>query len=48
MAAVAHGWKKPDGKGPTEKVAKEFFAADSQQASNPGKQAQSTDHMNQY
>lgn len=28
MAAVAHGWKKPGGGGPTKKVAKEFFMAD--------------------
>lgn len=28
MAAVAHGWKKPGGGGPSVAVAKEFNAAD--------------------
>ena len=28
MDAVAHGWKKPGGGGPSVKVAKEFVAAD--------------------
>lgn len=28
MKAVAHGWKKPGGGGPSKKVAKEFVAAD--------------------
>ena len=28
MAAVAHGWKKPGGGGPSVRVAKEFNAAD--------------------
>jgi hypothetical protein len=28
MRAVAHGWKKPGGGGPSEKVAKEFAKAD--------------------
>jgi hypothetical protein len=28
MAAVAHGWKKPGGGGPSVKVAKEFHSAD--------------------
>jgi hypothetical protein len=28
MAAVAHGWKKPGGGGPSVKVAKEFNEAD--------------------
>jgi hypothetical protein len=28
MAAVAHGWKKPGGGGPSVKVAKEFNKAD--------------------
>ncbi len=28
MAAVAHGWKKPGGGGPSVKVAKEFNRAD--------------------
>ncbi len=28
MAAVAHGWQKPGGGGPSVKVAKEFNAAD--------------------
>jgi hypothetical protein len=28
MRAVAHGWKKPGGDGPTVAVAKEFTAAD--------------------
>jgi len=28
MRAVAHGWKKPGGGGPTPAVAKEFVAAD--------------------
>jgi hypothetical protein len=28
MAAVAHGWKKPGGGGPSVKVAKEFNTAD--------------------
>jgi hypothetical protein len=28
MAAVAHGWKKPGGGGPSRKVAKEFNQAD--------------------
>ena len=28
MRAVAHGWKKPGGGGPSQKVAKEFVAAD--------------------
>ena len=28
MAAVAHGWKKPGGGGPSVKVAKEFNQAD--------------------
>ena len=28
MDAVAHGWKKPAGGGPTKAVAKDFVAAD--------------------
>ena len=28
MAAVAHGWRKPGGGGPTVKVAEEFNKAD--------------------
>lgn len=28
MRAVAHGWKKPGGGGPTMEVAKEFMGAD--------------------
>lgn len=28
MRAVAHGWKKPGGGGPSKAVAKEFVAAD--------------------
>lgn len=28
MAAVAHGWKKPGGKGPSREVAQEYNAAD--------------------
>ena len=28
MRAVAHGWKKPGGGGPSESVAKEFVAED--------------------
>ena len=32
MRAVAHGWKKPDGKGPSQKVAKEFLKADKAKA----------------
>ena len=28
MAAVAHGWKKPGGDGPSPSVAKEFNKAD--------------------
>lgn len=28
MRAVAHGWKKPGGGGPSKKVAKEFVMAD--------------------
>jgi hypothetical protein len=34
MRAVAHGWKKPGGHGPSPKVAKEFVRADRQ--SHPG------------
>lgn len=30
MEAVAHGWKKPGGGGPTKAVASEFVAADEQ------------------
>lgn len=28
MEAIAHGWKKPGGGGPTKSVAKDFVAAD--------------------
>lgn len=31
MRAVAHGWHKPGGGGPSQKVAKEFVAADKHQ-----------------
>lgn len=34
MRAVAHGWKKPGGDGPSTKVAKEFVRAD--RMSHPG------------
>ena len=30
MRAVAHGWKMPGGKGPSQKVAREFMNADMQ------------------
>jgi hypothetical protein len=36
MRAVAHGWKKPGGKGPSPKVAKEFVRADKQRAHRKG------------
>jgi hypothetical protein len=49
MEAAAHGHSTL---GIPKKVGKEFVAADaahsSEKASNPGRQAQSTDHMNQY
>lgn len=32
MRAVAHGWKKPGGGGPTPAVAREFVQADSMKA----------------
>lgn len=35
MDAVAHGWKMPGGKGPSEKVAKDFVRADKAKGSRP-------------
>lgn len=37
MRAVAHGWKKPGGGGPSKMVAKEFTAADKKQQRNMAK-----------
>ena len=34
MDAVAHGWKKPGGGGPSKAVAKEFVAADKAKAAH--------------
>ena len=49
MRAVAHGWKKPGGGGPSVKVAKEFVSADKVGAKNqfkdmPKVNRQSTKH----
>jgi hypothetical protein len=37
MDAVAAGWKMPGGKGPSEKVSKEFVRADKSKASRPAR-----------
>jgi len=41
MRAAAHGWRKPGGGGPSEKVAKDFVAADKAQ----GKHMKKGGHM---
>ncbi len=36
MRAVAHGWKKPGGGGPSQEVAQEFVNADQKKAVTQG------------
>jgi hypothetical protein len=54
MAAVAHGWKKPGGGGPSVAVAKDFHAADKKvgkwEHATTAKvgNKQSSDHNNGY
>ena len=40
MDAVAHGWKKPGGGGPSVKVAKDFVAADKKRGKPRGGRGQ--------
>jgi hypothetical protein len=48
MAAVAHGWEKPGGGGPSVDVAREFHEADKKAGKFEHRQRQSTDHHNKY
>jgi len=47
MRAVAHGWHKPGGGGPSEAVAKEFVAADQEQQ-HPAKNNAPTPGMHSH
>lgn len=44
MRAVAHGWKKPGGDGPSVSVAKEFARADATQKKGHRSREQRADH----
>ena len=48
MAAVARGWHKPGGGGPSRAVAEEFHAADKKAGHFEHQQRQSSDHHNRY
>lgn len=43
MEAVAHGWKKPGGGGPSPTVAKEFVRADEAKKKGPRTREQKAD-----
>lgn len=48
MDAVAHGWHKPGGGGPSKKVAKEFVRADKSQATRPQRAKDRKDKLNKW